>query len=103
MPKYDLKLVNHKEVKNDVFHAKYWYKTQLDGLEKRFANEVKKTITCITQNPFLFQVKYKNTRTVYTEVFPYGVHYHINEDTKTITILGVFHTSLSPDKWQSRL
>lgn len=37
------------------------------------------------------------------KVFSYGVHYHINEDTKTITILGVFHVSLGPDKWQNRL
>lgn len=96
-------VINHKEVKNDVLQAKDGYKSQQKGLEKRFANEVKITLNYLIKNPLLFQVKYKNVRTAFTEVFPYGVHYHLNENTKTITVLGVFHTSISPDKWLKRL
>jgi hypothetical protein len=96
-------VINHKEVKNDVLQAKDWYKSQQKGLEKRFANEVKITLNYIIKNPLLFQVKYKKVRTAYTEVFPYGVHYHLNEKTKSITVLGIFHTSISPDKWLKRL
>ena len=96
-------VINHKEVKNDVFEAKNWYKKQQIGLEKQFANEVKKTINYIIKNPLLFQVKYKDTRIVYTEIFPYGVHYHLDENSKTITVLGVFHTSIKPNKWLKRL
>lgn len=96
-------IINHKEVKIDVLQAKDWYKSQQKGLEKRFANEVKNTLNYLIKNPLLFQVKYKTVRTAYTEIFPYGVHYHINESTQTITILGIFHTSVSPDKWMKRL
>ena len=96
-------VINHKEVKNDVFVAKDWYKRQEQGLEKRFAAEVKSTILYLSKNPFLFQIKYRNVRTAYTEVFPYGVHYHVNKNTKTITVLGIFHTSISPSQWNSRL
>ena len=96
-------VINHKEVKNDVWQAKEWYRTQQKGLEKRFANEVKITLSYLIKNPLLFEVKYKTVRTAYTAIFPYGVHYHLNEDTKTITILGIFHTSISPDKWVKRL
>jgi ParE toxin of type II toxin-antitoxin system, parDE len=95
-------VVNHKEVKNDVFEAKNWYKKQQNGLEKQFANEVKKTINYFIKNPLLFEVKYKNTRIAYTEIFPYGVHYHFDENSKTITVLGVFHTSINPNKWLKR-
>ncbi len=77
--------------------------SERSGLEKRFANEVKNTLNYLIKNPLLFQVKYKSVRTAYTEVFPYGVHYHFNENTQTITVLGVFHTSVSPDKWEKRL
>jgi ParE toxin of type II toxin-antitoxin system, parDE len=94
---------NHKEVKNDVLAAKDWYKSQQKGLEKRFANEVKNTLNYLIKNPLLFQVKYKNIRTAYTEVFPFGLHYHLNQDSKTITVLGVFHTSISPSKWLKRM
>lgn len=96
-------VINHKEVKNDVLQAKDWYKSQQKGLEKRFANEVKITLKYLIQNPLLFQVKYKNIRTAYTAIFPYGVHYQLNEKNETITILGVFHTSVSPDRWLGRV
>ena len=96
-------VINHKEVKNDVLDAKDWYKTQQKGLEKRFASEVKITLNYLIKNPLLFQLKYKTIRVAFTDVFPFGVHYHLNEDNKIITILGVFHTSMSPTKWLKRL
>jgi plasmid stabilization system protein ParE len=93
-------VINHKEeVKNDVIDAKDWHKSKQKGLEKRFASEVKTTLNYLIKNPLLFQVKYKTVRVAFTEVFPIGVHYHLNEETKTITILGIFHTSISPTKW----
>ena len=96
-------VINHKEVKNDVIDAKDWYKTQQKGLEKRFASEVKITLNYLIKNPLLFQLKYKTVRVAFTDLFPFGVHYHLNEDTKTITVLGIFHTSMSPSKWLKRL
>jgi hypothetical protein len=96
-------VINHKEVKNDVLEAKEFYKSKQTGLEKRFAIEVKNTINYFIKNPLLFQVKYKKVRVAYTEVFPFGVHYHLDKKTNTITVMGVFHTSLSPDNWLNRL
>jgi hypothetical protein len=96
-------VINHKEVKNDVLQAKDWYKTKQKDLDKRFANEVKSTLNYLIKNPLLFQIKYKTVRTAFTEVFPYSVHYHLNEKTKTSTVLGIFHTSISPSKWIKRL
>jgi hypothetical protein len=96
-------VINHKEVKNDILQAKYWYKNQQKGLEKRFAIEVKNTLNYLVNNPLLFQIKYKTVRIAYTEVFPYSVHYHLDEIEKSIKILGVFHTSLATDKWLKRM
>ncbi len=96
-------VINHKEVKNDVLKVKDWYKSQQKGLEKRFAIEVKITLNYLIKNPLLFQVKYKTVRTAYTAIFPYGVHYHLNEKSNTITVLGIFHTSISPDQWLKRV
>ncbi len=96
-------IINHKDVKNDVLKAKDWYKSQQKGLEKRFADEVKTTINYFIKNPLLFQEKYKKVRIAFTEIFPFAVHYHLDEETKTITVLGVFHTSISPNKWHKRL
>lgn len=96
-------VINHKQVKNDVLQAKEFYKDKRNGLEKKFTNEVKAVITHIIKNPFQFQKKYKNVRIAFTKVFPFAVFYHFNKKTNTITILGVFHTSMSPDTWAKRL
>lgn len=93
----------HQAVKKDISEAKNWYQSRRKGLEKRFASEVKSSIIHLSEDPYLFEKRYKDVRIIFTRVFPFGVHFHLNESTKTITILGVFHTSLSPDKWTKRI
>lgn len=88
------KISYHVDAENDIKHIKKWYKTQQDGLEKRFSLAVKDTINYIIQNPLLFEVKYKNIRVAYTRVFPYGVHYLFHNNS--IKILAVIHTSKKP-------
>lgn len=97
------KIQNHKKVKNDLLNAKNWYRNQQNGLDKRFSLEIRKTLNYIIKNPLQFQIKYNKTRTAFTEIFPYGVHYHFNAETGTITILGIFHTSVNPEKWSERM
>lgn len=92
-------VVYNTDAEQDIKKAKKWYKEQLQGLEKRFALSVKETINYIIENPLLFEKKYRETRVAFTKVFPFGVHYHFNEDTKTITILTILHTSINPDKY----
>ncbi|NGF54902.1 type II toxin-antitoxin system RelE/ParE family toxin [Parapusillimonas sp. SGNA-6] len=95
-------VVYHNDTEEDIRKAKKWYKEQLQGLEKRFALSVKETIKYIIDNPLLFEVKYKETRIAFTKVFPFGVHYHFNQHTKTITIVAILHTSINPQKWVRR-
>jgi plasmid stabilization system protein ParE len=100
MKKYDVKY--HIEVKNDIFEAKKWYKNQFDGLEKRFAAEIKSGINQLSINPKYFQKKYKNIRVFYTSVFPFSIYYDF-DDFSTIIILGIFHTSRNPEIFKKRL
>ena len=93
----------HPDVENDVLKAKDWYKNQQKGLEKRFAKQVKQTITTVTKNPLIFQEKHKSVRVAYTKTFPFGVHFIVDQKAKKITITAVFHTSINPDKWEGRV
>jgi plasmid stabilization system protein ParE len=88
-------VIYHTDAENDIINAKKHYKDQQAGLEKRFALAVKETITYIIENPLLFEVKYRNTRVAFTKVFPFGVHYHFDDNNK-ITILTILHTSKNP-------
>ena len=47
------------EVKSDIREAKDWYKTQKPGLEKRFAQEIKKSIVKLKNHPKSYEVRYK--------------------------------------------
>jgi plasmid stabilization system protein ParE len=87
-------IIYHTDAENDIRNTKKWYKNQQIGLEKRFAIAVKETINYIVKNPLLFEIKYKNSRIAFTKVFPFGVHYHF--DNNKITILTILHTSKNP-------
>jgi plasmid stabilization system protein ParE len=83
-------------VKIDVIEAKAWYKLQQPGLEKKFATEVKTCILRLQKNPLGYQVKYRNIRTAFTEVFPYAVHFYIEEAKKQIVIIAIIHQRRNP-------
>lgn len=51
----------------------------------------------ITENPFLFQEKYKGTRVYYLKNFSFGIHYQIQ--FKIVEVLAVLHTSKNPNIW----
>jgi plasmid stabilization system protein ParE len=64
------------------------------GLEKNFASEVKRCILRLQKNPIAYEVKYRNVRTAFTEIFPYAVHFYI--DKKRIVIIAIIHQSRNP-------
>ena len=85
--------------KLDIKTAAEWYNTQKKGLGKRFTNTVRSNVSFIKQNPKAFSVRYDETRTALLDIFPFMIHYIIDEEKELIVISNVFHTSLSPDKW----
>ncbi len=83
-------------VKVDVIEAKAWYKHQKSGLEKEFAREVKKCILRLQKNPLGYEVKYRNVRTAFTDIFPYAVHFYIDQPKTQIVIIAIVHQSRNP-------
>jgi len=71
-------------------------------LDKEFAKEVKKCIQRLQKNPLGYEVKYRNVRTAFTEVFPYAVHFYINQADKQIVIIAIIHPSRNPTLSYSR-
>lgn len=75
----------------DLKQAKTWYKEQKDGLEIDFANAIKQTIEKVLQMPTAFAVRYRNVRIAHTPVFPYNVHFYIDEKAQTIVFTAFIH------------
>lgn len=87
---------------NDVREAFLWYADQKESLGIRFEQHVSKAVDSIQRNPLKTQIRYGNTRVFFLKKFPYGIHFRLNQDQKSILIIAVFHTSRDSAKWKTR-
>lgn len=90
------------QAKADIREAAQWYNKQQTGLGKRFITQIREKVHFIRQNPKASNIRYKNVRTAILNIFPFMVHYTIDEKNKTIIISAVLHTSRDPKLWGSR-
>lgn len=72
------------------------------GLGKRFVQEVRDKVSYIRNNPKATIIRYDDTRCAVLEVFPFMVHFTVDDGLKLVVVSAVFHTSLSPDMWAQR-
>ena len=90
------KIVFSAAALRDIKEAAAWYNEQQKGLGKRFREEVKTVIAAILQNPFFASIKYESIRTAACKIFPYSIHYELDEATNIIRVISVFHFSRKP-------
>jgi len=79
------------EVENDIAIAKQWYAEQQKGLDVRFSTAVKETLSSILKMPSAYSVRYRNIRIAHTKVFPYNIHFYIDEIKVQVVIIGIVH------------
>ncbi len=89
-------------VYEDIKEASVFYNSRIKGLGKEFVAVVKQEFKTILKNPYLFEIKYKNTRIAFIKRFPIGIHFEIQENTNCIVVKGVYHTSRNTDSWKNR-
>lgn len=88
--------------KEDIREAAKWYNNQQDGLGKRFTAEVREKVHFIRQNPKASSIRYDGVRTAVLNIFPYMVHYVIDETNKAIVVSAILHTSRDTELWKTR-
>jgi plasmid stabilization system protein ParE len=91
------------EVEADVCEAKDWYKQQQLGLEVEFAKAIEKAIEHIVNNPQIFSIRYKKTRIAHTKVFPYNIHFYIDEPQTSVVITAIVHNKRHPKMAKKRV
>jgi len=79
------------EVQIDIFIAKQWYAEQQKGLDTKFVASVKETLSNILEMPLVYAVRYKNVRIAHTKIFPYNIHFYIDETKAQVVIIGIVH------------
>jgi plasmid stabilization system protein ParE len=88
--------------KEDVRDAARWYNKQSPGLGRKFTQEVRDIVRYIRQNPQACNIRYNDVRTAVLKVFPFMLHYTIDQSSKMIIISAVLHTSRDPEVWKKR-
>ncbi len=96
------KLLYYDEVLSDVRDAKKWYAEQQEGLEKRFAKDIKDCINRLKKDPFHYEIRYKQVRLAHCTVFPYSIHFYIQNTTRQIVIIGIVHQHRHPNIAKTR-
>ena len=84
---------------NDIAKAVDWYNEKQAGLGDRLFKAVKKQTKKLSASPLKYAGKYDDIRCMYIERFPYLVHYRVNEQTKSVKVEAIFHTSRNPKIW----
>ena len=97
------KVLFFDEVKQDIKEAKSWYRQQLKGLEKRFAEDIKTAINRIGERPYIHATRYKNVRIAHPDIFPYSIHYFVEDKANTVVITAIVHNSRNPPFAQKRI
>lgn len=92
---YTVKLLTEAEI--ELSEACKWYEKQQAGLAKKFLAEVKHYLKLIGKNPQQFEVKFSNRyRFAALQVFPYFIAYRIEEESRRVYVISIFHTSRNP-------
>lgn len=86
----------------DIQEAIDYYDEKAAGLGKKFESELNDQILFLTKNPFL-RTRYDDVRCLVLKAFPFMIHFTLNENLQSLTIRAVFHTSLNPLRWNSRI
>ena len=94
--KFTLKI--EPEAYTDIQNAISYYNVKKEGLGKRFHKVIKHSFETLRINPF-YQVRYQNKRCFNIKPFPFLIHFTVNEQSKSITIIAIIHTSINPSKW----
>lgn len=96
------KIVNRSLVKSDILNAVDFYKEINPKLAHQFLLRVEEATNYIEINPFLFQIKYNQVRTLLLKQFPYQIHYIIDEERNIVVILAIIHSYRNPKDFTKR-
>lgn len=89
------KVVIYDDAKIEFRKSYNWYKDINQSLANRFYNSFNESLSVIRKDPFLFQIRFDDTRIKILKTFPYLIHYKIVGDV--IIIKAIFHSSRDSD------
>ncbi len=84
------KIILSDEAKINLKESSLYYKKISTKLDDRFKKDFVETLEKIKENPFHFQIRYREVRIAFCINFPFGIHYSLYDNE--IVIHFVLHT-----------
>jgi plasmid stabilization system protein ParE len=75
-----------------------WYQQRSDTAADRLIIEVEETIKKICSDPYRYRNSYKKLRETPLKIFPYSIIFLVDEPTKVVVIISLFHHKRNPKK-----
>ena len=91
------------EVISDVQEAKVQYKSKREGLEIEFSWAIEDAIEQVIKMPVSYAIRYKSIRIAHPKVFPYNIHFYIDEIDSVIVITAIVHNKRNQDFVEDRI
>lgn len=82
----------------EIEKAIEYYSSKSENGEYNFKLQLNQVLDTLEFNPF-FQFRYKKIRAIPFKTLPFLVFFDIDQDTNTVYIYSVFHTSQNPSKY----
>ena len=90
------KITTTNNARRDIYRAMDWEDARSDGLGRRFVDVLDRKFTRLSTTPYIGSVRYDDVRCTSTDVFPYLIHYIVDEPNRQVTVLRVLHTHQKP-------
>ena len=87
--------------REDFLDSFHWYESVRLGLGEDFELCLEAALESVSRSPKHCAIRYGNIRVKFTERFPFGIHYWIENDL--IRVIGIYHSSRDPQIWQDRI
>lgn len=81
---------------NDIADAFEYYDSKSAGLGFEFTDTINKYLIKISSFPTASSIRYDNVRVKPVKIFPYVIHFLVDEKTSSIIILRIFNTWKEP-------
>lgn len=98
MKKRNFTIIYHPELQYDFQEAMDYYNDKSTLLGDRFFNVAIAQIKTLSNDAYLYAVKYSDVRCVAVPEFPYLIHYKIIEASKFVEVLAVICMSKDPNE-----
>lgn len=91
------------EVELDIKEARSWYKLKDATVENRFLLAIENTIIKLQDFQKAYSVRSKNIRIAHTPIFPFSIHFYIDDINERIVIIAIIHGRRSQSIAKKRL